>query len=102
MNVRNLIARYPVLFHMAEMDTWPNIKTEGLLSTSAVLDRAKLRGEARLVLEERHRPEKVSVDVDGRKIVLRDQKPMEPRRLERALKDGITPEQWYKLLNGKV
>jgi hypothetical protein len=35
-------------------------------------------------------------------IVLRDQKPMAPDRLVKALSDGTTPREWYRLLNGMV
>lgn len=102
MDLKDLITRYPRLYHMAEADTWNDIKAKGLLSTSAVLDRYGVSGNERIVLEERHRPEKVAVGKDGDQVVLRDQKPMDPARLKLALRDGITPEQWYKQLNGKV
>ena len=102
MDVAALIARYPRLYHMAEAGTWPDIKSKGLLSTSAVLDRYKIQGAGRAALEEMHRPEKVSVGSPGDRIILRDQKPMEPARLAKALQDGLTPSRWYKLLNCKV
>ncbi len=87
---------------MAEKGTWPYIRANGLLSTSAVLDRFGVSGARRIELEERHRPEKVAVGQGGASVVLRDQKPMEPSRLKKALVDGTTPEQWYKFLNGRV
>ena len=87
---------------MAERGTWPSIKANGLLSTTAVLDRFKVNGAERLALEEGHRPEKVMVGPAESGVVLRDQKPMRPSRLEDALIDGTTPEQWYKFLNGRV
>lgn len=102
MEIQNLIERYPKLYHMAEKDTWPSIKANGLLSTSAVLDRFDMNGAQRLEIEEGHRPEKMLVGPEGSGIILRDQKPMFPSRLERALIDGTTPAQWYKFLNGRV
>lgn len=102
MKLDDLIARYPRLYHMAEKDTWPSIKANGLLSTSAVLDRFGVNGERRQQLEEGHRPEKVQVGPDGASIILRDQKPMRPSRLQDALIDGTTPAQWYRFLNGRV
>lgn len=87
---------------MAERDTWPSIKANGLLSASAVLDRYGVAGGARHALEEEHRPTKFLVGTQGAGIVLRDQKPMRPERLRDALIDGTTPEQWYKFLNGRV
>jgi hypothetical protein len=102
MNVNAFIARYPRLYHMAEKDTWLSIKKNGLLSTLAVLDKYNITGAERRALEETHRPTKVGVGPNGNQIILRDQKPMEPSRLEKALIDGTTPRQWYKFLNGKV
>lgn len=102
MKLADLVARYPRLYHMAEKDSWPSIKANGLLSTRAVLDRFGVNGALRLQLEEGHRPDKVQVGPNGTGIVLRDQKPMRPERLQTALIDGTTPEQWYKFLNGRV
>lgn len=101
MDVEVLLARYPRLFHMAERGSWESIKSRGLLSTSAVLDLHKVTGSARRKLEAEHRPDKVTIGLTGQ-IVLRDQKPMPPDRLATALRDGISPAEWYQLLNGKV
>lgn len=102
MQLTTFIAHYPRLYHMAEEGTWPSIKTHGLLSTLAVLDRYGIIGPERLALEEGHRPSKVTVGAAGDSIVLRDQIPMPPKRLEEALIDGTVPAQWYKLINSKV
>lgn len=102
MDIETLVAHYPYLYHMAEKDAWPAIKTRGLLSTSAALDRYRINGAERRRLEEEHRPEKVTIGPAGDQIVLRDQKPMEPTRLAQALTDGTTPSQWYRFLNGRV
>ena len=102
MEISVLVERYPVLYHMAEKDTWPDIRDKGLLSTSAALDRYNLTGTARAALEVSHRPEKVTVGTEADRIVLRDQKPMHPSRLEKALIDGTTPSAWYAFLNSKV
>jgi hypothetical protein len=87
---------------MAEKDIWPRIKAIGLLSTSAALDHCGINGEQRVALECRHRPEKARIGAPGNEIVLRDQQPMAPARLRRALPDSIAPEEWYRLLNGLV
>jgi hypothetical protein len=102
MNLKDLIERYPTLYHMAEKDTWPSIKVNGLLSTTAVLDRFGVKGHERVRIEEGHRPEKLLVGPNDSGIVLRDQKPMIPSRLQDALVDGTTPAQWYRFLNGRV
>jgi hypothetical protein len=87
---------------MAEKGTWSSIKARGLLSTSAALDLVRKTGPSRATLERKHRPEKVSLGTGRARIVLRDQKPMTPQRLTMGLLDGITPSQWYQMLNGKV
>lgn len=103
MLVENLIAAYPQLYHMAERGTWESIQRRGLLSTSAVLDLFGLTGQARTQYERDHRKTMATV-LPGSDdfIVLRDQKPMPPGRLQTALTDGTTPAEWYQLINGKV
>ncbi|MBS2130047.1 DUF7002 family protein [Burkholderia thailandensis] len=88
---------------MAERDTWESIRTRGLLSTSAVLDHFGLTGADRVQYESQQRPIKMEVILNHpASIVLRDQKPMPRSRLITALQDGITPEDWYRIINAKV
>lgn len=103
MEIEKLIEAYPRIFHMAEAGTWPSIRDRGLMSASAVLDHFGVAGRARNQYEIVQRATKMSVlpQAPG-EIVLRDQKPMPAERLERALIDGTTPEEWYRLINGKV
>jgi len=102
MDLKTLIELHPRFYHMAEAGTWPSIKANGLLSTSSVLDRFGISGKAREVFEYEHRPTKMRVGPSIGGIVLRDQKPMAPDRLVKALSDGTTPREWYRLLNGMV
>lgn len=103
MEVERLIERYPRLYHMAEAGTWPSIRQHGLLSSNEVVRLAGLTGNARLSMRRDHRPEKVPVVVPSiGTVVLRDQKPMEPGRLQQALVDGTTPAEWYELINARV
>jgi hypothetical protein len=101
MLVENLIARYPTIYHMAEVGTWDSIRERGLMSTSAVLDHFGYAGNARVPFETRYRPNMVQIGAPAG-IVVRDQIPMPPERLRQALVDGTTTEQWYRLINGKV
>ena len=41
------VRRYPRLYHMAQVGSWPSIERNGLLSTSALLDLFQIKGEAR-------------------------------------------------------
>lgn len=98
-----LASRFPLLYHMAEIGSWPSIARHGLLSTSALLDFYEVSGRRRTALESEHRRESVRVEhaTHGRAIV-RDQKPMSDSDLRKCLQDGLSPEDWYRILNDKV
>lgn len=98
-----LAAHYPLLFHMAEAGSWPTIVKHGLLSTTALLDLFEVKGTRRQALESSHRPDSTLIThpIHG-KAVIRDQKPMSDTGLIKALRDGLTPADWYRLLNGMV
>lgn len=99
-----IVERYPVLYHMAAPGSWPSIEQHGLLSTSSLLDLFCVCGEQRLQIEERHRPEGVTIEHPAHGVaVVRDQKPMDDLGLERALEGtDLTPRDWYLILNEKV
>ncbi|MFL5344193.1 MAG: DUF7002 family protein [Hyalangium sp.] len=95
--------RFPRLFHMAEAGSWPSIQRHGLLSTSALLDLFEVWGEQRMALEARHRPESVTLHHPRHgTAVVRDQKPMDDAGLLRSLSGGLSPTDWYQLLNARV
>ena len=101
--LHDLIRASPTLFHMAERGAWPAIERHGLLSTSALLDLYGVTGAARDAIEASRRPEGTVLTRPGLPAVtVRDQKPMTDRALERCLTGGMTPPDWYRLLNGKV
>jgi hypothetical protein len=88
---------------MAEVGSWPSIRRHGLLSTSALLSLFEVRGAERHRIESKHRPRSIVINHPklGRAVV-RDQIPMRDADLHRCLHDGLTPRQWYRLLNSKV
>ncbi|MGH8672623.1 MAG: DUF7002 family protein [Burkholderiales bacterium] len=86
------------VYHLAEAANWASIQRYGLLSARNLVEFAGLRGAACERVETQHRPER-TVLPNG--VVVRDQKPMSPAALERCLV-GMTPGQWYALLNTKV
>ncbi len=99
----DLLRTCPVAYHMADRGAWPSIRAHGLLSTSALLDLFGLDGAARRAVEAERRPEGVPLEAVGLPPVLvRDQKPMTDAGLRRCLTDGMTPEDWYRLLNAKA
>lgn len=97
-----LAETYPKLYHMAERGTWESIREHGLLSTSALLDLFQVNGDRRAAIERQHRPQSMDIEhpVFGT-ATIRDQKPMRERSLLSCL-DGVTPEEWYQILNSRV
>ena len=100
---RDLASRHPLLYHVAEDGALPGIERHGLLSTSALLRHFEVEESRRTRLESvwRQESKRISHPVHGT-AVLRDQKPMRPEWLQKCLQDGLTPSDWYRLLNGKV
>ncbi|PZV37052.1 DUF7002 family protein [Mesorhizobium kowhaii] len=103
MTVDELTALHPRLWHMAADASWPSIQQYGLLSTSSLLDLYGYKGEERVALESIKRPKSVQIDASGLPgAIVRDQKPMSDKALNKCLQDGLTPIDWYQLLNEKV
>ena len=102
MTPAELVARFPVIWHMTESESWPQIQKHGLLSTSAILDLYGVSGERRRALERCRRPESVVLkDKALGKMTIRDQKPLNEKLLARCL-TGMSPEDWYLTLNQRV
>ena len=98
-----LIRDCPTLYHMAERGSWPAIRRHGLLSTSALLDLYGIKGVRREAIEGRRRAESVVIEHPALgQAAIRDQKPMYDAGLRMCLLDGLSPEDWYRCLNGKV
>jgi hypothetical protein len=98
-----LLRDCPIAYHMAERGSWASIREHGLLSTSALLDLYGTCGAERATIEAMRRPEKLALQRDGlHRVVIRDQKPMDDTGLARSLDDGLSPADWYRLLNRRV
>jgi hypothetical protein len=103
MKESDLLENFPRIWHMAEDGSFESIKKHGLLSTTALLDLYGVDGEQRDLLERRHRPESVVISKQGfPDAVVRDQKPMRERALRKCLTGGLTPQEWYEILNGRA
>ncbi|GIK49897.1 MAG: hypothetical protein BroJett013_25940 [Alphaproteobacteria bacterium] len=101
--LEELLSDCPTLYHMAAAGSWPLIRTHGLLSTTALLDLCGVTGTARDAIESTRRPENVTIPFATKeRVVIRDNKPMDDRGLDRCLLDGLTPTDWYRLLNARV
>lgn len=102
MTPEQLISQYPLLYHMAELGSWPSIQRHGLLSASALLDLFEIQGAERIQLESRWRTESVPLKHPNHgSAVIRDQLPMPESKLSTLL-TGATTREWYELINRKT
>jgi hypothetical protein len=83
-------------YHLAEPANWPSIRRYGLLSTERLLDLAKVPENEREAILFQHRPKSI-VLANG--AIIRDQKPMPPPLIARALPKDVPPSAWYRFLN---
>lgn len=79
------------LYHLAEADNLASILEHGLMSTERLVRLAGISEPAATVLL------RLSMGM-----VIRDQRPMPPAALARALQEGLQPADWYALLNSFV
>lgn len=103
MKESDLLTHYPRLWHMAEDGSFDSILKHGLLSTSALLDLHGVTGTDRAAIERMRRPDSVAVRGMGLPTAtIRDNKPMTASALKKCLEDGLTPEEWFALLNERA
>ncbi|QJW93935.1 DUF7002 family protein [Frigoriglobus tundricola] len=86
------------VYHMAEATNWASIQATGLLPASRLIEIAGVTGEERRRLEREQRPEHTALPNGVR---IRDQKPM-PADALRVCLVGVTPAEWYALVNARV
>jgi hypothetical protein len=98
----DLLKHFPRLWHMAEDGSWESIRKHGLLSTTALLDLFDVNGAERLAIESERRPKSVKIEKDGfGGAIIRDNIPLTASALEKCLAPGITPKEWFELLNDR-
>jgi hypothetical protein len=85
-------------FHLADAENWPSIQRVGLHCATALIRQAGLRGAAAKPFSF-YRAENPRLPSGVR---LRDQCPMPPPALARCLDAGLTPADWYALVNAHV
>lgn len=86
------------MYHLTDAANWQSIQQHGLLSTSALLDVSGVQGRERELIEQQQRTQQMTL-ANG--AIIRDQTPMPPTALEGCLR-GMTPHEWYALLNSRV
>ena len=100
--IEQLAAKYPRLWHMADIRNLPGILKRGLLCTTALIDLLKIEDAERQRYERKRRPEDaVFEDAEHGIIVLRDQKPLNVERLASVLTHGNVAD-FLTFLNGRV
>jgi uncharacterized protein DUF7002 len=97
----DVIAQYPVVFHMADPGAWVSMFEHGLLSTTALLDRMGIEGARRAAIEAEIRPESVRIDdPELGRVCIRDNTPLRRHILESCL--DVSVEDWCRALNARV
>jgi hypothetical protein len=83
-------------YHWAEPSNLASIRRHGLLSTERLVALSNLPSITRKKILSQHRPSQLVLP-DG--IIIRDQTPMPPDLLAKALPKRISPPDWYRFLN---
>jgi hypothetical protein len=103
MRSSDFVRLHPSLYHMAEDGSWPGIRARGLLSTSELLTLYGYTGRRRDVIESEWRERSVTIKREGLPdAVVRDQLVMPPGELQQCLSHGLTPPDWYRLVNSRI
>lgn len=100
MDIGEFVERHPRLFHMAADQSWPSIRSRGLLPTSSLVELCQPSNSiARQVLKHRRPVRETLMTPDGDEVSIRDQKPLQLHNLKLV---GIDLEGWLELLNERV
>jgi hypothetical protein len=100
--VDQLVAAYPRLYHVAEAGSWPAIRELGLLTTAQLVAASDPAPEIRAAILDRPRTRSFTLTHPQLgPVVIRDQRPLRPDILARKL-TGLTVAQWLALLNDRV
>ena len=91
--------RYPRLYHMTAAGGWEGIRDHGLLSVRQLLDAHGANAETVEAVAFSRRPAQVSL-APG--VTIRDNKVLNEKSLARALTGGLSPRDWYGMLNERA
>jgi hypothetical protein len=83
-------------YHLVDASNWASVQNHGLMSARRLME---VCGGTECDASRHHRPASRRL-VSG--VLIRDQRPMPPKALMRCLRSGLTPEDWFELLNSKV
>ena len=103
MDVTDFVKHYPNLYHVTAIKNWEGIQRHGLLSTSMLLDRFEVDDERRHKVERERRVDFAVLNhPEHGMAVIRDNRPLIESKLRACLEDGLTPQDWYAILNRRV
>jgi uncharacterized protein DUF7002 len=103
MTPEELASRHPKLYHVTRPGAWEAISTFGLMPASALLERFEEDQQRRIDLATRRRPAEVELAHPAHgTMILNDNLPLSERALAACLDDGLTPQDWLRMLNERV
>jgi hypothetical protein len=92
-------AIYPRLYHMTAAGGWEGIRAHGLLTVAQLLERHEADAGLKETVRFSRRAEAVTL-APG--VTIRDNKVLNEASLARALTGGLTPRDWYGMLNERA
>lgn len=103
MSPEDVAARHPRLYHLTEPGALTGILRHGLLPTHDLLTLFEVAEADRPSIERQRRPASVVLThrVHGRATIT-DNLPLSMAALAVCLDDGLAPEDWLRILNGRV
>ena len=99
MTPEDFAGHYPRLYHMTGAGGWEGIARDGLLPVAALLDAHGADDAQREAVQFSRRAEQVTL-APG--VVVRDNKVLNEKALTKALTGGLTPRDWYAILNARA
>lgn len=103
MTPEQLAERHPRLYHVTSPGAWASICRLGLLPPSELLALFEVPAARCGELTALRRPAEIRIEHPAHGVaILNDNLPLSARALAGCLDDGLTPQDWLRLLNGRV
>jgi hypothetical protein len=100
-DLKSLAQKRPFLYHLTSKANLSSIlSSQTLLSASVLLGQAE---DARVIAYRRvRRAHPLPIEINGRTVLIQDQRPLSERALPKCLDDGLTSQDYFELLNDRV
>jgi hypothetical protein len=103
MTPEELASRHPRLYHVTRPGAWEAISRFGMLPALALLEHFEENQQRRMDLVTKRRPKEVELAHPAHgTVILNDNLPLSERALAACLDDGLTPQDWFRMLNERV